>query len=150
MPAHEHIGFTTATTAVPADAWRVSLFCKAIGESDPVYTDEAAARAAGHRACPLPPTYLKAIEGEHFNGAALLRQLQLPMLGVLHAEQSFEFLAPLHVGDTIEVSRTVADVHDKKGGALTCIVVDSDYRVAGSLAARSRQTILVRNTLAVA
>ena len=40
------VGITTAPTCVPVDAWRVKLFCQAIGETDPLYWDDAAARAA--------------------------------------------------------------------------------------------------------
>lgn len=139
-----HVGFTTAPTPVTVDAWRVKLFCQAVGETDPVYWDERAARAAGHRACPLPPTYLKALEGEHFSSAALMQLLKVPLTGVLHAEQAFDHHAPVHVGDEVEISRQVSDIVDKKNGAMTFIVVDTTYRVGELTAARSRQTILVR------
>ena len=148
MIDRSRIGFATAPTRVPVDAWRVKLFCQAIGEGDPVHWDDEVARAAGHRACPVPPTFLKAVEGEHFASAALLRLLQVPLAGVLHAEQTFEHLAPVHVGDVVEVSRRVDRIFDRKDGALTFIVVDTDYRVEGRVAARSTQTILVRNAVA--
>ena len=139
------IGFATEPTDVTVDGWRVKLFCEAVGETDPVYWDPAAARAAGHRNCPVPPTFLKAIESEHFSSAALMKLLDVPLRGVLHAEQSFEHLAPVYVGDTVEVSRMVADIYDRKDGALTFIVVETRYRVAAQAVAKSRQTILVRN-----
>jgi acyl dehydratase len=150
MIERSRIGFSTAPTSIPVDGWRVRLFCQAIGETDPVYWDDAIARAAGHPACPLPPTYLKAIEGEHFSSASLMDLLQVPLRGVLHAEQAFEHHAPVFVGDRIEVSREVAEVFDKKDGAMTFVVVDTRYRVGAVLAASSRQTILVRNRLAAA
>jgi acyl dehydratase len=146
MIDRSRIGFMTEPTAVSADGWRVKLFCQAIGETDPVYWDRAVAQAAGHPACPLPPTFLKAIEGEHFSSASLLKLLGVPLRGVLHAEQAFEHLAPVHAGDAVEVSRTVTDIHDKKNGALTFIVIDTHYGVAGRPVATSRQTILVRNS----
>lgn len=150
MIDRSRIGHTTAPTTVRIDGWRVELFCQAIGEADSVYWDPAAARVAGHPACPVPPTFLKALEGEHFSGAALMRLLDVPLRGVLHAEQSFEYLAPVHVGDVVEVSRTVTDIYDKKDGALTFIVVDTRYCVDPRPVARSRQSILVRNRLAAA
>jgi acyl dehydratase len=145
MTDRGRLGFSTAPTTVSIDAWRVKLFCQAIGETDPVYWDDTAARAAGHPACPLPTSYLKAIEGEHFSSAALMQLLQVPLHGVLHAEQAFEHHAPVHVGDCVEVSRHVAEIFDKKDGAMTFIVVDTQYRIGPLLAASSRQTILVRN-----
>ena len=34
---------------------RLKFFAKAIGETNPIYTDEAAALEAGYRALPAPP-----------------------------------------------------------------------------------------------
>ena len=67
MIDRQFVGFTTSPTTVLVDAWRVRLFCQAIGETNPVHWDPAAAAAAGHPACPVPPTFLKAMESEHFN-----------------------------------------------------------------------------------
>lgn len=145
-----HIGYSTEPTTAAVDRWRVKLFCQAIGETDPVYWDTAAAQAAGHRDCPLPPTYLKAVEGEHVSSAALLKLLDVPVRGVLHAEQVFEHLAPVHAGDDVTVHREIVDIHDKKDGALTFIIVDTHYAVGAQAVARSRQTILVRNRLEAA
>jgi acyl dehydratase len=150
MIDRSRIGWRSEPSTVRIDGWRVKLFCRAIAETDPVYWDDTAARAAGHPGCPVPPTFLKAIEGEHFSSAALLESLGAPLTGVLHAEQSFDWLIPVHVGDTITVSREVADIYDKKDGALTFIVVDTHYLVADAAVARSRQTILVRNKVAPA
>jgi len=141
------IGFATAPTRVPIDARRVKLFCQAIGETDAVHWDAEAARAAGHAACPVPPTFLKAIEGEHCSSATLLQLLQVPLTGVLHAEQRFDHLAPVHVGDVVSVSRRIDRIDDKKNGALSFVVVDTDYRVGDRTAARSTQTIVVRNAV---
>ncbi len=69
MIDRSRIGFRTAPTTAAVDGWRVKLFCQAIGETDAVYFDPAVARAAGHPACPVPPTFLKSIEGEHFSSA---------------------------------------------------------------------------------
>jgi acyl dehydratase len=141
------IGFRTAPTTVRVDGWRVKLFCQAIGETDPVHIDDAAARSAGHRACLLPPTFLKAIEGEHFSSAAMLGLLGVPLQGVLHAEQTFRHLMPVYVGDDVEVSRTIIDICDKKNGALSFVVIETDYRVAAKPVASSRQTILIRQAV---
>jgi len=137
------IGFATTPTTVRIDGWRVALFCQAIGETDPVYRDPGPGS-------PVPPTFLKALESEHFSSAALLDMLGVPLRGVLHAEQAFEYLAPFYVGDVVDVSRTVADIYDKKEGALTFVVVDTQYRVGALSVAQSRQTILVRNSMAAA
>jgi hypothetical protein len=143
-----HIGFTTAPTSVTIDAWRVKLFCQAIGETDPVYWDASAAADAGYAACPVPPTFLKAIETDHFNRAQLMEQLGVPLRSVLHAAQRFDYLAPLHVDERIEVSRRITDSYDKRDGALSFIVIDTQYLRDGITIGTSRQTIVARNSIA--
>jgi predicted TIM-barrel enzyme len=142
------IGFTTEPTTVLIDGWRVKLFCQAMGETDEVYWDADAAQAAHFAACPVPPTFLKAIETEHASSAVLLQRMGVPLHSVLHAEQAFEYQATVYVGDRVTVSRTIIDLYDKKDGALTFIVVDTNYRIADRPVATSKQTILLRNQMA--
>jgi acyl dehydratase len=144
----DRIGFTTPPLRVVIDRWQVGLFCQAIGETDPVYHDDAAARRAGHPACLVPPTFLKALEVDHCGSAAILEQLGIPMRSVLHAEQAFEYLAPVRVGDTIGLTRTFSDAYDRKGGALTFIVLDTRFSRSTELVATSRQVVAVRNAAA--
>ena len=147
MIDRQFIGYTTAPTVVRVDAWRVRLFCQAIGETDSIYGDASSAAAGGHPGIPVPPTFLKSLESEHFNSAALMRLLQIPVRKVLHAEQGFEHLLTVHVGDELELTRSVRDMFDKRNGELSFIVVETSYRLRGAVACRSVQTVLVRNEL---
>ena len=148
MIATHHIGFTTAPTTTVIDPWRVKLFCKAIGDSNPMYVDEATARAAGHKGCLVPPTFLKALESEHCGSAVLLALLGIPMRRVLHVEQSFTLTGAIHVGDAVEISREIANLYDKRAGALSFIVVRTRFKIAGALCCESVQTLMARNELA--
>jgi acyl dehydratase len=127
------IGFSLPAVSVHVDRWRVELFCQAIGEEDPAFWERA-----------VPPTFLKAIEGENHSSRAILEALGVPLRNVLHAEQSFEYIGPVYVGDEIRVARKVVDVFEKKGGALEFIAIDSDFTKEGSLVCRSRQLVMVR------
>lgn len=49
------IGRTWGPWDVVVEKGRLRLLAKAIGETRPVYTDEAAARAAGYRSILAPP-----------------------------------------------------------------------------------------------
>ncbi len=44
---------------------------------------------------------------------------------VLHGEQQFTYLAPVCAGDTVTVASTIADIYDKKNGALEFLVKES-------------------------
>ena len=48
MTDRRQIGFTAASTTVPVDAWRVKLFCQAVGETDPVCWSEPEHHAPVH------------------------------------------------------------------------------------------------------
>ena len=147
MIDHKNIGYRTTPTVLPIDAWRVKLFCQAIGELDPVYWNEELARHAGHTQCPIPPTYLKAVEGDHCTSAELLQILGIPVKGVLHAEQSFTYFSQVYVGDMVEVSREIIDIYEKKSGVYNFVVVESHFKVKEQLAATNKQVILIRNIL---
>jgi len=140
-------GYTTTPSQVFVDAWRVKLFCQAIGELNPVHWDMVAAKASGYRACPAPPTFLKALESEHVSSSDLLRVLKLSVSKVLHAEQSFEYHKPVYVGDVVEIQRTITDLYDKREGTMSFIVVRTDYRVERQAVGYSVQTIMVRNQI---
>ncbi len=148
MTAVHHIGFMTAPTKIVVNPWRVRLFCKAIGETNPVYEDVEVARSAGHRECLVPPTFLKALESEHCSSAVLLDLLGIPMRRVLHVEQSFSLHGEVHVGDEVEITREITDMYDKRAGALSFIVVRTRFKVEDVLACDSIQTLMVRNEVA--
>ena len=58
MIAKKWIGHELPDSVMTIERSRLQFFAKAIGETDPVYTDVAAARAAGYADLPAPPTFL--------------------------------------------------------------------------------------------
>src|SRR5258708_8654871 len=75
---HEFKPFSTTV-----EAGKVKLFCKAIGEEDPIYADEAAAKKAGYRAVPVPPTFLQAITNDDPERRGLVRLLNCELRLIL-------------------------------------------------------------------
>ncbi len=133
-----HIGFALPVFTVEVTAERLAAFARAIGETDSRFAQETA-----------PPTFLKAIEGENNSSRAILVALGVPLKHVLHAEQQFDYVSPVRVGDLIGVERRVVDIYDKRNGAMEFIVIESVMTVmtgaAQTVAGRSRQIVLVRN-----
>lgn len=122
MIDRQFIGHRMAPFTVPVEAGRLRLFAKATGQPDPVYTDEAAARDAGHPALPVPPTFLFCLEMDAPNPAAVRELLGLDYRRLLHGEQRFTYHAMAYAGDRLTFEQCIEDLYEKKGGALEFVV----------------------------
>ena len=140
------IGHELPTSVLPIERSRLQFFAKAIGETDPVYTDAAAARDAGYPDLPAPPTFLFAAELDSGASDRLLADLQIPIAKLLHGEQSFTYHRPACVGDTGTVRSTITDIYDKKNGALEFVVkTSSASNQRNELVAELRSVIVCRH-----
>ena len=140
------IGHELPASVLPIERSRLQYFAKAIGETDPVYTDVAAARDAGYRDLPAPPTFLFAAELDSGANMALLADLQIPIAKLLHGEQGFSYVRSACVGDTVTVRSTVTDIYDKKNGALEFVVKTSRATNQNEeLVAELRTVLVCRN-----
>ncbi|MDM0109699.1 MaoC family dehydratase N-terminal domain-containing protein [Variovorax sp. J22R24] len=140
------IGHELPPCELPIERSRLRFFAKAIGETDPVYTDEAAARDAGYPDLPAPPTFLFAAELDAGVTDRLLADLQIPLAKLLHGEQGFTYHRPACVGDTVTVRSRIDDVYDKKNGALEFVVKSSRAtNQRGELVAEMRTVLVCRN-----
>lgn len=111
------VDYPAGTFQVEKDA--LLRFCKAVGETDPVYTDEEAARQAGHRALVAPPTFC----------ANFVRGLGRPDIKLnfgrtgFHAGEAIDTLAPVYAGDTLTATTRLKDVYTKTGRSGTMVFV---------------------------
>lgn len=146
MIDRKHIGYASPRCTIEVEKGRLRLFAKAIGETDPIYTDEQAARAAGYRALPVPPTFLFCLEMERPDAYAWFDHLGLPLTKALHAEQHFSYHRMAFAGDLLSFDSRIADIYDKKGGLLEFVVQDNvitnqyDERIA-----EFRRVVVIRN-----
>lgn len=116
------IGHVMPTFEVLVEKGRLRFFAKATGQTDPVYTDDDAARAAGHPALPVPPTFLFCLEMESPDPAAIRNLLGMDYRKLLHGEQGFTFQRMAYAGDVLSFEQRIEDIYDKKGGALEFVV----------------------------
>ncbi|MCY1272020.1 hypothetical protein D9M68_281880 [compost metagenome] len=120
------IGHVTAQGSVEVEKGKLRFFAKAIGETDPVYTDLAAAKDAGHKSLPVPPTMLMPLMSEiRGDIGGLMKLLGWDLGRILHAEQSFTYHRMAYAGDVLTFETRISDVYEKKGGALQFVVQES-------------------------
>lgn len=146
MIDRKFIGRELPASTLAIERGRLRFFVQAIGETDPVYTDLDAARAAGYPDLPAPPTFLFAAELDSGASSALLEMLGVPIAKILHGEQGFTYHRPVCAGDTVTVRPRIADIYDKKGGALEFVVKTAEARnQRDELVAELRTVIVCRN-----
>ena len=97
-------------TALTTNSWTIAS------------VDEAAARDAGHPNLPVPPTFFFCLEMDQPNPGALRELLGIDYRRILHGEQHFCFHAMAYAGDQLRFEPRIADIYDKKGGALEFVL----------------------------
>jgi len=119
------IGYEVPPTLWDVEKGRIRFFAEVIGTADPIYLDDAAAKAAGYRNVVAPPTFIFGAESDSGVLMKLLDTLKIDLREVLHGEQRFDYHAPVCAGDTLRFQTRVADIYDKKDGALEFVVNDT-------------------------
>lgn len=145
MIDRKHIGHTFKPFTTTVEAGKIRLFCKAIGETNPIYSDEAAAKAAGYAGIPAPVTFVTAIANDDPDKGGVLNLVGVDIGWILHGEQHYEYLKPIHAGDRITCQTKITDIYDKKGGALEFIVTQTEMKnQQGEPVCMATSTIVVR------
>lgn len=87
---------------------KIREFATAIGDSNPLYLDREAAKAAGYPDVIAPPTFPIVF-------TLAMRALGDPKLGlnyamVVHGEQRFEYNRPVHAGDVLTCESAITEI----------------------------------------
>ncbi len=121
----------------------IRRFAEALGDPNPIYVDEEAARAAGFAGLVAPPTFPAVLAvNDRFR-----HSLDLGTRSLLLGEQQIEYGRPVVAGDRITVRSRVAEVQEKAGpsGPMDVIVIEDEARGAdGEVVFRSRETFILR------
>lgn len=141
------IGLKTEPRSVEVEKGQLKFFAEATDETNPIYFDEIAAKAAGHPTLPAPPTFLMCLGSLAPEEGDILGKLGIDIGRILHGEQHFTYLKPIYAGDTITLTTEVTDIYDKKGGALGFIIQQTEaINQKGERVGATRATVVVRNT----
>jgi acyl dehydratase len=115
----------------------------ALGDPNPLYQDEAAARASGFPNLIAPPTFPAVLAmNEKFR-----HSLDLGTRSILQSEQVIEYGRQVVAGDRVTVKSRVADVGERPGasGPMDVLVLEEEGRDdQGELLFRCRETLILR------
>jgi acyl dehydratase len=129
----------------PYEVSRVKIadFADAIGEASELCRNREAAVKAGYPDVIAPPTFAIAISMASAGQVSADPGLGLDYSMVVHSEQSFEHSRPLHAGDVVVATTTVASI--KTLGAMSTITTSTDVStVDGEHVCTARSTLVER------
>ena len=110
------IGHSFPPFPVAIERTKLRELALAIGDPNPIYQDQQAAQTEGYVDTPLLPTTATIFlfwENRHF--IEQLAELGLDVTRLIHREESYEYLAPLHPGETLSGVMTVLDGSTRTG-----------------------------------
>jgi acyl dehydratase len=137
-----YVGRQSEPLTVEVERGHVRRFAEAVGDANPIYVDEAAARAAGHPRIPAPPTFAVALRANDPRAG-----IELDWRKLLHGEQEFVFQRSLYVGDRLTLTARIADaaVKETKSGVMDVMVLETVATDGdGARVFSARSTVLVR------
>src|SRR5215469_5287038 len=94
---------------------KVREYAWAVGETNPVYVDVEAARAAGYADVVAPPMFAVVYQGRAITPALFDPEVGIDFSHMLHAGQEFEWGPMVVAGDEITTTTTVAEIGERAG-----------------------------------
>jgi acyl dehydratase len=130
----------------------IRYFALAMGDDNPLYVDDAYARAAGYPSVIAPPTLIcETCQYAHRPPAAggyIGHEWHLPVAGcrLLRAGNEYEFTRPILPDDRISVTWMLEDIVERsasRGGTQLFVTSVARYRdAAGEVVAVNRETLV--------
>ena len=146
MDFSRYVGKEYPPFTIAVESRRIVAFARAIGETDPIYSDEESARSAGYDGIPAPLTFpftLTLEAGQSFN---VLEDMGIDRTRSVHGAQGFRYHRPIYGGDTVSGRQKIVDIFEKKGGALVFILTETALaNQHGEPVCDLTSTIVVRN-----
>jgi acyl dehydratase len=94
---------------------KIREFATAIGETSPLCHDVAAARALGHPDLVAPATFAMVVIRDSQAAVFFDPELGLDWSRVVHGDQGFSYVRPLHAGDEVTVATRIESIKSLAG-----------------------------------
>lgn len=122
---------------------KIREFADAIGDQNPAYRDQAAARAYGHDDVIAPPTFAVLVSQRATAGPIFDPELGLDYSRVVHGEQRFVYTRPVRAGDRLVAALTIETIRSVAGNDILGTRADVTTE-AGEPVVTAYSTIIVR------
>lgn len=134
------VGTTRQTVSgLRVEPGKVAEFARAVGDDNPAFRDDTAAREQGFERRPAPLTFTRTSVFPRYrpDGADDVGDIAMGFdLGFderhrVHGEQEYEFERPVYVGDVLDGTTELVDVDRREsgdGGWLTFATLETVYR----------------------
>ncbi|MFD9907428.1 MaoC family dehydratase N-terminal domain-containing protein [Streptomyces sp. NPDC059063] len=103
------------TTPYEVGREKIREFAVAVGDANPAYADQQAAKALGHPDVLAPPTFVFAITYKAAGQVISDPQLGLDFSRVVHGDQKFAYTRPVYAGDRLTVTSTIETIKSVAG-----------------------------------
>lgn len=114
------------TSFPPVTREEILEFAAALGEANPLYTDEAAAAKGPYGGLVAPPTFVTKLRAKKFTPE------HLPKFGKVGFDggRDLEIATPVRPGDELTMLSTIHDVYEKTGrsGSMYFIVIRNEVK----------------------
>lgn len=144
----ENIGRKSEQREIVVEQGQLKLFAKAVLETNPIYFDEVAAKAAGHPDILAPPTFGNCLKLLAPSADLSYESMGIDYKSLLHAQEEIEYIHPLYAGDRLTLVSEVVDMYEKKGGALEFLVMVTSIHRDGELVQKLKGTVVMRRAVA--
>ncbi len=132
------IGVESVPVTQEIEKGAIIRFAQAIGDPNPLFTDEAAARRSRYGGIIAPPTFLRSI----IAGPPTV-EFDIPYSANLDGGSEWEYFEPVRPGDRITHTVRITDVFERQGrlGNMLFVIREGRYvNQFGTLAALERNT----------
>jgi len=122
---------------------KVREFCKALGETNAIYLDVNAAKAAGFSDTPVPPTFQTSFTFWGYEKFwSDLESFGIDVKRLLHMKEEYTYHNPIYPGTTVHCQVEVVDV---KVGKMNMVTFKNTYSEAsGKIFVEAEMAIVIR------
>jgi acyl dehydratase len=116
MPVNtEAVGKTYPPVVYAVGREKIREYAAAVGETNPVYLDPEAARAAGYADVVAPPMFAVVYSARAMGPAVLDPEVGMNFATMVHGGQEFVWGPPVVAGDEITTTASVKDISERGG-----------------------------------